>query len=262
MKVKHLNRAEQTQTPWIQFPKPNPSARLRLFCFPYAGGAANVYRTWPGSLPASIEICAVQPPGRERRLHEEPFTSLLALVQAAAPALLPYMDRPFAFFGHSMGAWIGFELACYLRRENLQQPLHLFASGSPAPQIPSRTSDTYNLPEQEFLNELRRLNGTPREVLEHPELMELMLPLLRADFSVTGTYAFSDDDPLDMPITVFGGLQDEDISQSSLEAWRQQTNRAFALQMFPGDHFFLHTAQPQLLNVLCRELEQFTGKER
>jgi medium-chain acyl-[acyl-carrier-protein] hydrolase len=170
------------------------------------------------------------------------------------------MDRPFAFFGHSMGALIGFELARYLRRENLQKPLHLFVSGCPAPQIRDRSVLTYDLPEQEFLRELRRLNGTPREVLEHPGLMELILPLLRADFCVTGTYTFSDGDPLDTPITVFGGQQDEDAGQSSLEAWRQQTARAFALQVFPGDHFFLHTAQHQLLSVLGRELDQLASK--
>jgi len=248
------------QNPWIQIPKPNPRAEVRLFCFPYAGGAAPIYRNWPDSLPTSVEICAVQPPGRERRMHEEPFTDLLALVEAAGPALLPYMDRPFAFFGHSMGAWIGFELARYLRRENQPKPLRLFASGCPAPHIRSRSAIAHNLPEEEFLKELRHLKGTPKEALEHPGLMELMLPLLRADFCVTGTYIHSDGQPLDVPITVFGGLQDDRIGKPDLEAWRAHTAQNFALRFFTGDHFFLHTAHAQLLSALSRELNQLTRK--
>jgi medium-chain acyl-[acyl-carrier-protein] hydrolase len=242
------------QDPWVQITKPNPRAALRLFCFPYAGGAAPIYRGWPELLPSFVEVCAVQPPGRERRLHEKAFSNLLALVEAAGPALRPYMDRPFAFFGHSMGAWISFELSRYLRRENLTQPLHLFASGCPAPHIKNRSAITHNLPDQEFLKELQHLKGTPKEALDHPDLMELMLPLLRADFSVTGTYEFSESDPLDVPITVFGGRADDHITQSDLEAWRSHTTGSCVLHMFPGDHFFLHTVQSELLRVLSREL--------
>lgn len=252
----------QLQDPWIQITKPNPRAALRLFCFPYAGGAAPIYRGWPELMPSSVEICAVQPPGRERRLHEKPFSNLLQMVEAAGPALQPYLDRPFAFFGHSMGAWISFELIRYLRRENLPKPLRLFASGCPAPHITNRSAITHNLPDEEFLKELRQLKGTPKEALDHPGLMELMLPLLRADFSVTGTYAFADGEPLDIPITVFGGTEDDHITQFDLEAWRRHTARAFSLHMFPGDHFFIHSAQPELLKILSCEVDRLTFKHR
>jgi surfactin synthase thioesterase subunit len=196
----------------------------------------------------------VQPPGRERRLHEKPFTDLLALIEVAGPALSPYMDRPFAFFGHSMGGWIAFELVRYLRREKLPKPRHLFASGCPAPHIRNWSTISENLSDEEFVEQLKQLKGTPREVLDRPELMELMLPLLRADFSLTGTYKFTGGEPLDTPITVFGGRQDDQISQAGLEAWRSHTNQDFAFHVFPGDHFFLHRHR-ELLRVLSRAVE-------
>lgn len=176
---------------WLTCSSPNHQAILRLLCFPYAGGGANIFRTWQDNLPTTVEVCPVQLPGRERRLLEPPFTDLRFLVEAAARALLLYLDRPFAFFGHSMGATISFELARHLRQEKNVKPVHLFVSGRRAPQLPERHASTYDLPGAEFLEELRRLKGTPKEVLEHPELMELMLPLLRADFELIQTYQYS-----------------------------------------------------------------------
>jgi medium-chain acyl-[acyl-carrier-protein] hydrolase len=243
-------------TPWLVWHRPNPEARLRLFCFPYAGGGALIFRTWPDGLPQTVEVCAVQPPGRETRLKEPPFTQLPPLVQALAPVLRPYLDKPFAFFGHSMGAIISFELARHLRREPGPQPLQLFVSGRRAPQVPDTDDLTYNLPEPEFMEELRRLNGTPQAVLEHPELMKLMIPTLRADFELIQTYAYTPEPPLDCPLSVYGGLQDEDVSREHLEGWREQTTAAFVSRMFPGDHFYLHTSQQLLLRTLSQELHQ------
>jgi medium-chain acyl-[acyl-carrier-protein] hydrolase len=187
-------------------------------------------------------------------MNEPPFKSVPVLVEAMLPALLPHFDKPFAFFGHSMGAMISFELARRLRKETGREPLKLFVSGQRAPQLP-RTSDiTYNLPEPEFLEELRRLNGTPREVLEHPELMSLLLSLLRTDFELVQTYDYQPGEPLNCPIAAFGGVQDEDIPRSDLDAWREQTTSSFTLQMFPGDHFFLHSSQALLLQRLSEHL--------
>jgi medium-chain acyl-[acyl-carrier-protein] hydrolase len=243
-------------TSWLVRLKLNPRASLHLFCFPYGGGGASIFRSWPDSLPTSIEVCPVQLPGRESRLREEPFAQVSSLVRAIAKALLLYLDRPFAFFGHSMGALIGFELSRQLRREHGLKLVHLFVSGCRAPQLPDPDPPTYDLPEPKFLEELRRLNGTPKEVLKHPELMQLMLPLLRADFEAVQTYAYSPAPPLDCPITVFGGLQDNEVKREYLEGWREQTTGSFSLQMLPGDHFFLHTAQPLLLHIITQELHQ------
>ena len=245
-------------TPWFTSQRPNAGARLRLFCFPYAGGGAAIYRLWPQSLPSEVEACMAQLPGRGTRLREEPFTNLDALVAAIAEAIAPLLDKPFALFGHSMGAMISFELARRLREQGQPQPSHLFISGRRAPQLPNDDPISYNLPDAELGQELLRLIGTPKEVLEHPELMELMLPLLRADFSVVETYDYRPGVPLDCPLTVFGGLRDAEVSREQLEAWREQTTSEFALRMLPGDHFFLNDAQAQtlLLSAVARDLYQ------
>jgi medium-chain acyl-[acyl-carrier-protein] hydrolase len=239
---------------WIACRKPNPQARLRLFCFPYAGAGASIFRTWSDGLPADVEVCPVQIPGRGTRLMETPFTQLSPLVQALAQALAPLLDKPFAFFGHSLGALVGFELARQLRRQSGVQPVRLFVSADRAPQIPHRDRPIHALPEEEFLQELRRLNGIPGKVLEEAELMQIMLPVLRADFAVYETYVYSTEPPLDCPISTFGGLQDARVSRGDLEAWRDQTSGSFSLRMFPGDHFFLNTTQPLLLQALSQEL--------
>ncbi len=239
---------------WIACPKPSPQALLRLFCFPYAGGGVSIFRAWSDGLPADVEVCPVQLPGRGTRLMEPPFTRLSPLIQALAQALFPLLDKPFAFFGHSLGALVSFELARQLRRQYAMQPVRLFISADRAPQIPNRDPAIHNLPEGEFLVELCRLNGTPRQVLEDEELRQIMLPLLRADFAVYETYGYSTEPPLNCPISVFGGLQDQRVNRGDLEAWREQTSISFSLRMFPGDHFFLNTTQPVLLRVLSQEL--------
>jgi medium-chain acyl-[acyl-carrier-protein] hydrolase len=184
---------------------------------------------------------------------ERPFTRLSPLVEALAQALAPLLDRPFAFFGHSLGALVSFELARQIRRQYGVHPVRLFVSAGRAPQIPHRVPPIHTLPDKEFLVELRRLNGTPSELLDHEELMDIMLPLLRADFALYETYVYLTEPPLSCPISAFGGLQDHRVSKSDLEAWRAQTSGSFSLRMFPGDHFFLK--QPLLLQALSRELE-------
>ncbi len=237
----------------------NPQAALRLFCFPYAGGNAQIYRQWAAALPATVEVCPVQLPGRGNRLQEAPFTKLTDVVQYVTAAIAPYLDKPLAFFGHSMGALISFELARSLRRTHNVEPVHLFVSGRRAPQIPRTRPAIDQLPEAELIAELRRLNGTPREVLANAELMQLMLPTIRADFAVVRSYEYNTEAPLNCPITALGGLQDEDVPREQLEGWREQTNAACTVRMFAGDHFFLHAAEPLLLRVLARDLQQLAN---
>jgi medium-chain acyl-[acyl-carrier-protein] hydrolase len=243
---------------WFSIQKPNPRASIRIFCFPYAGGGSQIYRTWPQSLLSDVEVCTAQLPGRGTRMREQPFDNILPMVEALAGAIEPYLDKPFAFFGHSMGAMISFELVRQLRAARGIEPAHLFVSGRRAPQIPNEDPITYNLPEAEFCEELLRLNGTPKEVIDQPELMQIMLPLLRADFSVVETYAYRPDVSLDCPITVFGGLQDTEVTRDQLEAWREQTTASCTLRMLPGNHFFLNDVQAQaiLLRVISKELQQ------
>lgn len=246
-----------TSTPWLAGVKPNLSASLRLFCFPYAGGAAAIFRSWQAELP-EVEVCPVQLPGRGRRLKEPAYTNVHTLVQELAQGLFPFLGKPFAFFGHSMGASISFELARYLRREHNLMPRHLFLSGRRAPHIPAEHAPIYNLPEPEFITGLRDLKGTPHEALEQPDLMELLLPLLRADFELSETYTYLNGPLLDCPMSIYGGEEDDDVPREHLEAWGQLTTGSVSVKMFPGDHFFVNTAQSNLLRTLSQELKPLT----
>ncbi len=240
---------------WVICPKPNPQTALRLFCFPYAGSSSLIFRTWPDSLPTNVEVCAIELPGRGRQINLPPFNKIELLVDAIASHIQPYLDKPFAFFGHSMGGLVSFELARLLRKKHSISPVHLFVSGRRAPQIPHSKPPIHNLSEPAFIEELRHLNGTPKTVLENTELMQLFLPVLRADFAVLETYVYTPEPPLECPITAFGGLQDLEVSCDELQAWQNQTTGAFSLQTFPGDHFFLYSAQNLLLGSLAKYLQ-------
>ncbi len=247
--------AKQFSNPWVMFPKPNPQASLRLFCFPYAGGKALTFRTWTNSLPQNIEVCPIELPGRGVRLMDKPFTEMSLLTEAIAEAIYPYLDKPFAFFGHSMGTLISFELARKIRKKYSLFPTHLFVSGRGAPHVPDDVSPIHARSETEFIEELRRLNGTPKA---NNELMQLLLPMLRADFTMIENYLYLPEPPLDCSITAFGGLQDSRGTCDRLEYWREQTSTDFSLYMFPGDHFFLHSAESLLLETLSRKLYHLT----
>lgn len=245
-------------TTWVQHCGRQPQARLRLFCFPYAGGAAHVFRSWPAMLPPTVEVNPVLLPGRGSRLRETPFTRMRPLAEAALQALLPFFDRPFALFGHSMGAAISFEIARLLRGGGGPRPLALFVSGCQSPQLPDPQAPSYHLPEPQFLERLHELNGTAVGVLDHPELLQLILPLLRADFELCQTYQYTHEPPLRLPIVAFGGAEDTEVDYAQLAAWREQTTGPFSLHMLPGDHFFINTSQPSLLQVISKELTALT----
>jgi medium-chain acyl-[acyl-carrier-protein] hydrolase len=225
-----------------------------LFCFPYAGGGTSVFHAWPAYLPRTVEVCLIKLPGREDRLAELPFNRLPPLVEALSEAMLRYLDRPFVFFGHSMGALLAFELARRLRRKQRPPPEHLFVSGCVAPQLRLSGSPVHQLPQEAFIEELRRLNGTPEEVLQNEEMLELVLPVLRADFALCWEYGYTIDVPLDCAISAYGGCSDPGVRKEDLWAWREQTSGQFALRLFRGDHFFLHTTCRELLGVISTEL--------
>ncbi len=255
--------APTTAGAWVVRPEPNPAARLRLFCFPHAGAGAALFRAWPKGLPQSVDLCAVRPPGRESRLREAAFTRLSDLVSAALSALRPYLDIPFAFFGHSLGALVCFELARHLRKETGLGPSHLFVAARRAPQRPEPNPPIRHLSDLDFIEEVRRrFNGIPDMVLKESALIELMLPTLRADFAILETYEYVDDDPLGCPISCFGGLQDRESSCQDLAAWQEQTRGPFSLRMMPGDHFFLQGAHQLLLQALSQDLAGAGDRDR
>jgi medium-chain acyl-[acyl-carrier-protein] hydrolase len=249
-----MSRPVSTLSSWVVTPRPAPAAGLRLFCFPYAGGGASVFYTWPRALPPEVEVCAVQFPGREARISEKPFSGVHSLVDALADVLPPWMDRPFAFFGHSNGGLVAFELARRLRRDGRRGPAHLFVSGRPAPQMPLPEEAIHALPEPEFLQALRRFRGTPEEILRNAEIMQMISPTLRADFSIAETYVHTPGPPLAIPVSAYGGVGDDEVPETHIEGWREQTTAAFRKVMFPGDHFFLNSDRELLLRELSREL--------
>lgn len=240
---------------WIIRPRPSPRARLRLFCIAHAGGGASAFRGWADVLPAEVEVCLVQLPGRENRIMEAPFDRLEPLVEALTDAVQPYLTLPFALFGHSNGALISFELARTLRARGRPGPMHLFASGRRAPEIPGDRL-IHHLPEPEFLADLQELGGLPSELLAHQELLALLVPTLRADVSIHETYEFAEQEPVACPITAYGGLTDPKVSRDQMEAWARHTAGPFTLRMFPGGHFFLHDDRAVFLRTLATDLHQ------
>ena len=249
-----MNRPTATADRWVVRARPNPDAAFRLFCIPHAGGGASTFRGWADSLPADVEVCAVQLPGRENRMAETPFTHVAPLVEAWAEAAAPWLDRPFAVFGHSNGALVAFEWARWLRRTGGPQMAHLFASGRRAPDLPPRQRDTHDLPDHEFLADLRSLGGMPEEVLAHPELLQLLLPVLRADLTVHETYRWYPEPPLELPVTAYVGNADHKVCRDEAEGWERHTTKAFTLRVFPGDHFYLASQRDLLLKTLAKDL--------
>jgi len=224
---------------WLQRLIPRPEAPGRLFCFAHAGGSAALYRLWPRRLDR-LEVCAIQLPGRANRLNEPPVGSIAALVEALLPSMLPLLDRPYAFFGHSMGSLLATALAHRLAAIGQRLPAHLFVSGRHPPHMPSPETSMRALSDDEFVVEInRRYSGLPPEVMEHPELVELMLPALRADIEAIETFRPAWSRPLPCPITAYGGDEDHCTPRPHLEAWREATSASFRVRMFPGDHFYL-----------------------
>jgi medium-chain acyl-[acyl-carrier-protein] hydrolase len=242
--------------PWVGIPVPRPQASIRLFCLPYVGGGAAKYFPWARVLPEYIEVCTVRLPGRESRLSEPSYSSLQLLVDELVDAVISHFDKPFAVFGHSMGALIGFEFLLRLEKEFSVKPICFFASGRRAPHIQDSETPMHKLPDALFIQEIqKRYNGIPVSVLQNADLIQLFLPSLRADVTLLETYEYQGG-KLSCPILSFGGQADDRVSKEDLTAWRQATSADFQLKMFPGDHFYLQSQQTPLLATIVSELEK------
>lgn len=239
---------------WVLQPRVSHDPAIRLFCFPHAGGGASLYNSWTDELPARIEVCPVQLPGRENLRHRPPYAQLRPLIDELLNVLQEYLNLPFAFYGHSMGALVSFELTRQMRQRRLPQPYHLFVSSFCAPQLTQRTNHLHELPDAEFLLRVQELQGIPDALLEDAELIELFSPLLRADFAVCENYEYYDAEPLECGISSFGGTDDKRVSAEELGAWRVQTRSSFKMRLFPGNHFFLNSSKQLLLRVIRQEL--------
>ena len=241
------------QSSWVTITCPRPAARIRLFCLPFAGGGASRYRDWPRYFPDDVEVVPIQLPGRESRFCEPAIDSVDELADRLVDGIAGYLDLPFAIFGHSMGAFIGFELARRLRRLGLE-PAHFFASGCRAPHLPNRSADRHVLPDSEFVAVLRDLNGIPPDLLENAEFMDLLLPMIRSDFKLAETYRLRRQPPLRCPVSAFGGREDDEVADGDLEAWSHHTTGPFDVHLLSGDHFFVNSSRAELLRLVSLKI--------
>jgi surfactin synthase thioesterase subunit/glycosyltransferase involved in cell wall biosynthesis len=236
------------------FPGIQSAQSPRLFCFPHAGGGAAWFR---GLGLNRWSVCPILLPGRESRLAEAPYDRMAPLVEALATAMEPWLAQPFAFFGHSMGAVVAFELARLLRARGLPLPRMFIASSARASQYRRNHVPPPEPPEEQFLAELRRLEGMPVEVLDDRAALRAVLPALQADAALYRRYVYSEGAPLPFPIRAWGGDCDPNIALEHLDAWKEQTTSTFAVRLFPGGHFYLNTARVEFLAALDDVLNSF-----
>ncbi|MFH8387471.1 thioesterase II family protein [Kitasatospora sp. NPDC001159] len=240
----------------LRFP-PRPEARVRLLCLPGAGAAAAMYRSWHELLPAEVEVCAVQLPGRGARLREPLHTAMDPLADALADAVLAEPALPTVVFGHSLGSVIAFELVDRLRDSTTHAPVSLVAAAHRAPRLGSAGLPYHRLPDADLARVMVGLGGTPEAVLARPELIRLAAPSIRADFELDYTYRYRPRPVLSIPVSVFGGLSDSTVTEPELAAWREHTSGEFSLRMLPGDHFFV--SGPSGVDLLSRLAAQLLG---
>jgi medium-chain acyl-[acyl-carrier-protein] hydrolase len=242
---------------WFVRYQPRPQARLRLFCFVFAGGSASAFRLWHRVLPDWVDVCAVQYPGRETRWGELPESDAGRLSAGIAAGLGASLGEiPFAFFGHSLGALIAFEVARLLRAAGEPEPRRMFLSGRRAPQFKPHPPVFHPLNDQEFAETMGTLNGTPREVLDSPELMGALMPILRADFTLDELYVHQPGEPLWQDFSIYGGRDDAKVPEDHLRSWAGYTRGESRFRLFPGDHFYLRDMASAMFGVLGGELEE------
>lgn len=250
---------ERVQNPahlWFPGLDEKSDAQLRLYCFPWAGGGALAFRTWREALRGIAEVCPVRPPGRETRASEKPFESMEALVAALADAIAPYTGKPYCFFGHSMGAAVSFELTRVLRSRDLPLPKLLIASAARAPLFRLNHKPLSEPTREELLEELRRLEGFPREILENPEALEVVLPALEADTRLYRRYQFHPGEPVEVPLLVLRGVDDPNIQLQHAERWRELSTQPTQVETLPGGHFFIETERARTLQRIAERLKQ------
>lgn len=236
-------------SPWFLGSGPLGARSVRLFCLPFAGGSAAAYAPWQGAIDPRFEVIPVQLPGHGGRIREAPLQTMTAMATALADAMAPRLDRPYAVFGHSMGALLGFETLRRLRSQGAPAPVALCVSARRAPQLPAKRPPLHLLSDAQLIDELRRLNGTPDVVLRDQELLDLLLPVIRADLRAVETHVYRAATLFDFPIHAFGGERDS-ITEEDLRAWSLQTTAKSTVTLFPGDHFYLNDDRAPLLRAL------------
>lgn len=249
--------AEAEAAAWLRRYRPDDSAAVRLFCFPHAGGSATAYLPLARRFGPSVEVVAVQYPGRQDRRHEPFLESVEELVDAVVPVLREWTGRPYALFGHSMGATLAYETARKLVAEGGEPPAHLFVSGRRSPTVPRRDT-VHLLDDAGLLAEVARLQGTDAGLLQDEELLRMVLPPLRNDYRVAGRYRHLAGPPLTVPLTVITGDSDPNVPVGDAHAWQAVAHGPTALHVLPGGHFYLNDQQ----DAVCRIVEEALGHAR
>jgi pyochelin biosynthesis protein PchC len=242
-------------SPWFVVDSPRPDPVARLFCFPYAGGSAQIFQDWHRYLPYEVEVVGMQYPGRGTRVVEPAITSCDQMVETLLVEFEPWLDVPYMFFGHSNGALVSFELARALQDFGSNLHIHHFISGKRAIHLESRRNQLHDLPRDAFLREVERLGGTPAEVLADPEFLEILLPILRADFSLSETYVRRDASPLKSNATLLYGSRDVDIPEYDVFRWAELVRGNIDYRCFDGGHFFINTHKRQVLDFMRAKME-------
>ncbi|HYD30610.1 MAG TPA: alpha/beta fold hydrolase [Azospirillaceae bacterium] len=240
--------------PWIALAQPRPDSRLRLFCLPFAGGGASVFRGWVDTFPDGVDVLPVQLPGRESRFGEPPYLSLDRLLPDLMAALEPLLDRPFAFFGYSLGALIAYELTHLLKDTRGIEPARLLVAAHRAPDLPRLSVELHRLPSDQFWDWIGQYNGTSHAVMNEPEMRQILEPILRADFSIAETYRHQPRPPLSCPVSAFGGERDSVIPPDQIAAWKRLSRGRFDLSLIDGDHFFLFRHAEALRRMVVQRL--------
>jgi len=241
-------RGNPGDSPWFRNFPPAPDAPVRLVCLPHAGGSASFYFPVARALSPRVQALAVQYPGRQDRRHEPAATDLEVLAEHIAEALEPWLDRPCALFGHSMGAIVGFEAARRLEAAG-RGPIERFVSGRRAPSL-DRATERQPGTDEEVIAEIRSLNGTGAQLLDDEETLRMILPALRADYGAVRGYRYRPGPALDCPVTAFTGDRDPKADVREVQAWREHTRSGFELNVLPGNHFFLVDQQEALLSAI------------
>jgi len=232
--------------------------KIKLFCLPYAGGSAATYNKWRHYLDKHVELRALELAGRGRRIYEPLYGSIHDAVKDVFQMIEGELSHgPYAIFGHSMGGIIAYELAYKIREHHLPNPLHIFFSGRGAPHIKRDDEELYyHLPDDEFKEKIIELGGTPKEFFQHPELLEVLLPMLRSDFKIAETYEMTGDiNPLEYDITVMLG-KDEDVTAEEMHGWNSHTIGICTIHFFQGDHFFLNEIPQEVVEIINSTLLQ------
>ncbi len=235
--------------------RPRPRASSRLFCFSHAGGGPAAFFGWLRYVAEDIECVCIQYPGRGQRLREQLLVSVDELVAEISHDLIDFCDKPFAFYGHSFGGIVAFELARQMRRCGMPGPSHLFAGATRPPHLEGPHLPIHMLPYQEFVESVQsRYGGIPEAIYQHEDLMNMFVPALRADFTAYETYECRAEDPLMIPITVFAGEDDTAVERACLHEWAMHTDAGFELKVLPGGHFFPATSASELMGTVEIEM--------